>query len=61
MQIYEGTLGSLRRFKDAVREVREGYECGIGIEGYNDIKVGDVMESYEIVEIARALSDSPQS
>ncbi len=44
--VHEGTLGSLRRFKDDVREVQQGYECGIGIENFNDIKVGDVIEAY---------------
>ena len=44
--VHEGTLGSLRRFKDDVREVQQGYECGIGIEKFNDIKVGDVIEAY---------------
>ncbi|HEX5079883.1 MAG TPA: translation initiation factor IF-2 [Geminicoccaceae bacterium] len=53
--IYEGALGSLKRFKDDVREVREGFECGIGIEGYNDIREGDVIEAYEIEEVARSL------
>lgn len=48
--IYEGTLGSLKRFKDDVKEVKEGYECGITIDGYNDIKEGDVVEAYELVE-----------
>ncbi len=44
--VHEGTLGSLRRFKDDVREVQQGYECGIGIENFNDVKVGDVIEAY---------------
>lgn len=44
--VHEGTLGSLRRFKDDVREVQQGYECGISIENFNDIKVGDVIEAY---------------
>ena len=44
--VYEGKLGSLRRFKDDVREVHQGYECGIGIENFNDIKAGDVIEAY---------------
>jgi translation initiation factor IF-2 len=48
---YEGKNGSLRRFKDDVKEVQSGYECGIGIENYNDIKVGDVIESYYVEEI----------
>jgi translation initiation factor IF-2 len=50
VQVYEGKLSSLRRFKDDVREVASGYECGIGIDGYNDLKVGDVIEAYEIEE-----------
>jgi translation initiation factor IF-2 len=53
--IYEGALGSLKRFKDDAREVREGFECGIGIEGYNDIREGDVIEAYEVEEVARTL------
>ncbi len=53
--IYEGALGSLKRFKDDAREVREGFECGIGIEGYNDIREGDVIEAFEVEEIARSL------
>ncbi len=47
---YEGKLGSLKRFKDDVKEVKEGYECGITIEGYNDLKEGDIIEGYEMVE-----------
>ena len=53
--IYSGDISSLKRFKDDVNEVREGYECGIGIEGFNDIKVGDIIESYTIEEIARTI------
>ncbi|MEW5995438.1 MAG: translation initiation factor IF-2, partial [Candidatus Zixiibacteriota bacterium] len=53
--IYTGSLGSLKRFKDDVREVKEGFECGIGIENFNDIKVGDVIEALEVVEEARTL------
>jgi translation initiation factor IF-2 len=53
--IYEGRIGSLRRFKDDVREVAQGYECGIGIEGYQDIKEGDVIEAFEIREVARSI------
>ncbi|NLG57057.1 MAG: translation initiation factor IF-2, partial [Clostridiales bacterium] len=49
--IFEGKLSSLRRFKDDVREVAEGYECGIGLENYNDIKVGDVVECFTMEEI----------
>ena len=50
--VYTGKLGSLRRFKDDVREVQSGYECGITIENYNDIKVGDIIEAYEEQEVA---------
>ena len=50
VQIYEGRIGSLKRFKDDVREVNSGFECGIGIEGYNDVKVGDVIETYVLEE-----------
>jgi translation initiation factor IF-2 len=53
--IYEGTLESLRRFKDDVNEVRAGTECGIGVKNYNDVKVGDQIECYERSEVARAL------
>ena len=55
VEVYDGTLASLKRFKDDVREVREGFECGIGVENFNDIKVGDLIESYRIEEIARSL------
>ena len=55
VQVYDGTIGSLRRFKDDVREVREGFECGIGIENFNDIKVGDIIEAYRTEEVARTL------
>ncbi|MYF41122.1 MAG: translation initiation factor IF-2 [Rhodothermaceae bacterium] len=53
--IYEGRLASLRRFKDDVREVVSGYECGIGVENYNDIKVGDQIEAFEMVQTKRTL------
>ena len=53
--VYEGRLGSLRRFKDDVREVASGYECGIGIEGFQDIKEGDVIEAFEVREVARSI------
>ncbi|MBA2685982.1 MAG: translation initiation factor IF-2 [Gemmatimonadaceae bacterium] len=55
VEIYGGTIGSLRRFKDDVKEVREGFECGIGIENFNDLKVGDVIECYRTDQIARTL------
>ena len=53
--VYQGYLESLRRFKDDVNEVREGMECGIGVKNYNDIKVGDLIENYEIVKVERSL------
>lgn len=53
--IYEGELNSLKRFKDDVREVKTGFECGLGIRNFNDIKVGDVIESYSTVEEKRSL------
>jgi translation initiation factor IF-2 len=54
--IHEGRLGSLKRFKDDVREVQQGYECGMGIEAYNDVKPGDVIEAYEIQQVAAELA-----
>jgi translation initiation factor IF-2 len=51
--IHTGSLGSLRRFKDDVREVATGFECGIGIDGYNDLKEGDLIEAFVIREVAR--------
>ncbi len=51
--IHEGTIASLQRFKDAVKEVAQGYECGIGIEKYSDIKVGDIIEAFVMEEIER--------
>jgi translation initiation factor IF-2 len=56
VEVYEGSIGSLRRFKEDVREVREGFECGILIEGFNDVKVGDVIEAYKIEEVQRTLA-----
>ena len=53
--VYEGEVGSLKRFKDDVREVREGLECGISIQNYNDLKEGDVIEFYVLEEVARTL------
>jgi len=54
--IYTGRVGSLRRFKDDVREVAEGFECGIGLENFQDIHEGDVIEAYEVREVARTLA-----
>jgi translation initiation factor IF-2 len=53
--VYEGKVESLRRFKDDVREVREGFECGIGLEKFQDVKEGDVIEAFEVREVARSL------
>jgi translation initiation factor IF-2 len=53
--IYQGNLGSLKRFKDDVKEVKFGYECGLNIENFNDIKVGDNIEVYEEVEVKQSL------
>ncbi|MFZ5877061.1 MAG: translation initiation factor IF-2 [Nitrospirota bacterium] len=53
--VYQGKLGSLRRFKDDVREVQTGYECGIGVENFNDIKVGDILEAFAIEKVAAKL------
>ena len=53
--IYEGQLESLRRFKDDVNEVTNGFECGIGVKNYNDVQVGDQIEVYEVIELARKL------
>ena len=49
--IFEDKISSLRRFKDDVREVNSGYECGVGLERYNDIKEGDILEAFEMVEV----------
>jgi translation initiation factor IF-2 len=51
--VYEGALASLKRFKDDVKEVNSGYECGLNIENFNDIKEGDVVECFRMVEVER--------
>lgn len=56
--IYDGEIDSLKRFKDDVKEVQTGYECGLSIVNYNDIKVGDVIENYAVVEEKRSLEDA---
>jgi translation initiation factor IF-2 len=53
--VYQGKFGSLRRFKDDVREVQQGYECGLSIENFNDVKAGDIVEAYTIDKIATKL------
>lgn len=56
--IYDGEIDALKRFKDDVREVQNGYECGMSIVNYNDLKVGDIIENYEIIEEKRSLEDA---
>jgi translation initiation factor IF-2 len=58
VEVYDGAIASLRRFKDDVKEVREGFECGIGVENFNDIKVGDVLECYRKEQVARTLTSA---
>ena len=53
--IYTGELGSLKRFKDDVKEVASGYDCGLNIANYNDVKEGDIVEAYEEVEVSKSL------
>ena len=55
VEVYSGTIASLRRFKDDVKEVKEGFECGIGVENFNDVKVGDVLECFRMESVARTL------
>ena len=55
VEVYAGSIGSLRRFKDDVKEVKEGFECGIGVENFNDLKVGDTLECYKMESVARTL------
>jgi translation initiation factor IF-2 len=57
IEIHTGKISSLRRFKDDVKEVVSGYECGIGINGFDDIKIGDQLEVFEMIEVARRLGD----
>jgi translation initiation factor IF-2 len=63
IQIYTGKISSLKRFKNDVREVEAGYECGIGVENYNDVKVGDQLEVFEMKQVAKTLEEvqQPQS
>jgi len=58
VQIYSGKVSSLKRFKDDAREVDTGFECGIGIESFNDLKVGDQIEVFEVKEFAKTLEES---
>ena len=56
--MFDGKLNSLKRFKDDVKEVKNGYECGMGLEGYNDVKTGDLFEAYIMEEKKRTLEDA---
>src|SRR5262245_7807591 len=56
--VHDGRIGTLKRFKDDAREVASGYECGMSLEGYQDVKVGDVIEAYEVEQVARRLGPS---
>ena len=56
--VYQGKIGSLKRFKEDAKEVASGFECGIGIENYNDLKVGDIIESYTREEVRRGLTET---
>jgi translation initiation factor IF-2 len=56
--VYEGAISSLKRFKDDAREVEEGYECGVGLDSFNDVKVGDTIEAFTMVETQRTLISS---
>jgi len=53
--IHTGELDSLKRFKDDVKEVKNNFECGLSLKGFNDLEVGDLLEVYEVLEIARSL------
>ena len=53
--VYSGELGSLKRFKDDVKEVSKGFECGLNITNYNDLRIGDMIEAYEEVEVKKTL------
>jgi translation initiation factor IF-2 len=56
LQVYQGELASLKRFKDDVREVREGFECGLSVSGFNDLKIGDRIECFRVESVARTLA-----
>jgi translation initiation factor IF-2 len=58
IEVFDGRIAALKRFKDDVREVEQGFECGISLENFNDIKVGDVIEAYRVIELKRKLAES---
>ncbi len=60
-QVYDGNMSSLKRFKDDAKEVKEGQECGIGIENFNDLKVGDMIEAYRVEEVKRTLAGASKA
>jgi translation initiation factor IF-2 len=60
-EVWEGTMDSLRRFKDDAKEVQQGYECGIGLQNYNDVKVGDIIEAFTIDLVDQELGQSLSS
>ncbi len=60
-EVYEGAIASLRRFKDDVKDVKDGFECGIGVENFNDLKVGDMLECYKKESVARTLQSATAS
>ncbi|EQC51197.1 elongation factor Tu domain 2, partial [Bacteriovorax sp. DB6_IX] len=55
--IFDGKMSSLKRFKDDVKKVNNGYECGVGLENFNDVRVGDLFEAYKMIEKKRTLED----
>ena len=59
--VYTGEIEALKRFKDDVKEVKSGYECGVGLEGYNDVKVGDLFEAYIMEEKKTPTKTSPET
>ena len=58
IQIHTGKINTLRRFKDDAKEVVEGFECGVGLENFTDVQIGDTLEVYEIIKIAKKLGDA---
>jgi translation initiation factor IF-2 len=58
IEIYKSKISSLKRFKDDAREVEKDFECGIGVENFNDLKEGDIIEAFEIKQIAKKLKES---
>jgi translation initiation factor IF-2 len=61
VEVYQGNISSLKRFKDDVREVKEGFECGIGVENFNDVKVNDLIECFRTEQVARTLDAAPSA